>query len=114
MLGPNKLAPKAQGLIFDWLKAGKKVWPNLLRGWGGGVQGGGVWGGDPPTPPPPPSGAKLFKGARIPMCVAVSPGPGGGGLGPSGLGEDGGAGGSWRDPSPSFGGAGNPRALRRR
>ena len=41
-------APKAPKKIFDWPKARKKIWPNVLREGGGGA---------------PPSGAELLKGA---------------------------------------------------
>ena len=44
------LAPEAPENIFDWLKAQKKIWPNLLKGVCVGPGVGGVCG----TPPPPP------------------------------------------------------------
>ena len=56
-------APKK---IFDWPKAQKRIWPNLLTG-------GGSRGAPLPPPPGPPGGGELLKGA---------PGGGGGGQSP--------------------------------
>ena len=45
-MGVNELALKVQETIFDWPKARKIIWPNLLRDAGGGVhgsRGGGGW-----------------------------------------------------------------------
>ena len=53
----NEVAPKVPEKVFDWPKARKKIWSNLLGGGGGGV----VW--DPPPPPPAPGGAELLEGA---------------------------------------------------
>ena len=53
---------------FDWLKAQKKSWPNLLKERGGGEVGpraGGGGGGLPPSSPLS-GGAELFKGALPP------------------------------------------------
>ena len=36
IFGLNQLVRKAAEKIFDWLKARKKIWPNLLKGGRGG------------------------------------------------------------------------------